>query len=126
MPNIKVTFERIDINKDGEAMERGKFYYKFSVNGVKVEERLSSSPLLVSSGETITLDSSRSIELKSSENLTVDGFVAERDSGLSGKDDKATFKHVYDESEKWGNGTREARLIYRGMDCNLVYNIQAG
>ena len=125
MANIKVVFDRIDVHNDGESTEKGKLYWKFSVNGVKVDERTSGNPLLVSSGSTIDLNSSRSVELLSNQELTVTGFVAEKDSLLSGKDDTASFARSYDRSENWGDGVRTVRLTDSPLDCTLTYTIQA-
>ena len=123
MPNIKVVFDRIDVHNDGEALEKGKLYWKFSVNGIKVEERTSGNPLRVASGTSIDLNSSRSVELKSDEELTIDGFVAEKDKLTSGKDDTAAFDRAYDRSENWGDGSHDVRLTDSPLDVTLTYTI---
>lgn len=125
MPNVKVVFDRIDVHNDGEALEKGKVYWKFSVNGTKVEERTSGNPMLVSSGSSIDLNSSRSVELANNQELVVNGFIAEKDKLTSGKDDTASFERSYDRSENWGDGVRTVRLTDSPLDCTLTYTIQA-
>jgi hypothetical protein len=123
MANVKVTFDRVEVHKDGEATQKGKIYWKFSVNGVKVDERTSGNPMLVSSGSSIDLNSSRSVELSGDQELVVNGFIAEKDSLTSGKDETAPFERSYDRSENWGDGLQTVRLIDRGLDTTLTYKI---
>jgi hypothetical protein len=125
MPNVKVAFDSIAVHNDGEFTQKGKIYWKLSVNGTKVDERTSGNPLLVASGSTIDLNSSRSVELADNQELVVNGFVAEKDSLTSGKDDTASFERSYDRSENWGDGVRNVRLTDSPLDCTLTYTIQA-
>ena len=124
MPNVKVTFDRIDVNKDGEATQKGKLYWKFNVNGTKVSERTSSNPLVIGSGTPYDINTSRSFEVADNANLSISGFVAEKDGFTSGKDENAPFERTYDRSENWGDGPHDVRLVDRGLDCNVAYTIE--
>jgi hypothetical protein len=124
MPNVKVTFDRIDVLGDGEAFEDGKVYWKLSVNGSVVEELSASNPRKVSSGEVIDLENSRSVELDNNQELVVSGFLAERDSGPSGKDEMLTIDRSYDRSQNWGDGKQRVDRADKKFHCVLHYTIQ--
>lgn len=125
MPNVKVIFQRIDVHQDGEPLQKGKLYWRLAVNGSKVSERTSSNPLLVTNGDQVDLNVSKSIERDSDEDLIVSGFVAESDGFTSGKDENAPFTRTYDRSENWGDGEHDVRLVDRKLDVTLTYTIQA-
>ena len=125
MPNVKVIFQRIDVHQDGEPLQKGKLYWRFAVNGSKVSERMSSNPLLVTNGDQVDLNVSKSIERDANEDIIVSGFVAEKDGFTSGKDENAPFTRTFDRSENWGDGEHDVRLRDRKLDVTLVYTIQA-
>ena len=124
MPSITVIFERIDVDNDGEPLQKGKLYWNFAVNGSTVTSRSSSNPTLVGSGGQVTLNQSHSIERDSNDNLTVSGFLAERDSLTSGKDDRDDFSHTWTPAQGWGEGARSYRFTDRKLDCTLHYTVE--
>ena len=123
MPTATVTFQRIDVHNDGEPLQKGKVYWTLNVNGSKASERTASNPVRVSSGEEIDLDVSKEILLDSDQNLTVSGFVGEKDTATSGKDEHADFTRTYTPSQGWSEGERSVRLTDRRLDCTVYYTI---
>lgn len=123
MPNITVRFERIDVNDDGEALEKGKLYWDLAVNGDSVTSRSSGNPLQVASGGHITLGQSRTVRLDRGDVLSITGFVAERDSGLSGKDDRDEIDDRFTHAVGWGAGPQEAQVVDKKLDCTLHYTV---
>ncbi len=129
MPNVRVTFDRIDVDKDGDPAVtdgKGDFFWRFNVNGNAVTQRSEGNPHQSGNGSTINLGASKSLELKDREDLIVDGFLGENDKGFAGKDEKADFQHTYDRSERWGNGPHQVALHDRKMRATLHYSISAG
>ena len=124
MPNITVLFERIDVINDGENLQKGKLYWNFAVNGTTVSSRSSSSPRLEGSGGQVSLDQSHSIQRDSNDNLTVSGFLAEKDGITSGQDDRDDFTHVWTPQQDWGQGSRSYRFTDRKLDCVLHYTVE--
>lgn len=127
MPNVKVIFDRFDVNKDGDpgvTDGKGELYWKLLVNGTKVHERLSSNHLSMASGDKAEIDASKSVELDSNQELLITGYVAEKDQLGTGKDDNAPLSRSFDRSENWGDGAQSARLVDRKLDCTLYYTIQ--
>jgi len=128
MPNIQVTFNRIEVSQDGDpgiTDGAGELYWTFNVNGTKVSERTSSNYRSARDGDVIDLDTSKSVELHSDQELVVSGFLAEKDQLGTGKDENAPFTRTFDRSENWGDGARQVRLQDKKLDCTLYYTIQA-
>ncbi|NHC12930.1 hypothetical protein [Motilibacter deserti] len=123
MPNVKVKFDRIQVDRKGEPLQKGKLYWKLSVNGAVVEERNKANPQLVQNGSNVDLASSRSVELKPDEDLRVSGFIAESDSLTSGKDEMLVIDRTFDRSENWGSGHQRVNRVDRGLDCTLHYDV---
>jgi hypothetical protein len=126
MPDVKVTFDRIDVVQDGDPGAtdgRGDFYWGLDVNGDRISERLRSDPLQMGTGGTINLGDETSVELQSDEELVVSGYLADNDQGLSGQDEHDDFRHTYDESENWGDGPHTVTFNERDMSCTLHYRI---
>jgi hypothetical protein len=130
MPNIRVVFDRIDVAQDadpGATDAKGDFYWALDVNGDRVSERLVEDPLQVGNGGTINLGQGTSVELQSGEELIVTGYLAEKDSGFAGADEREEFRHTWDESEDWGDGLHEVDFNDpdHRMACTLHYTIVA-
>ena len=52
---IKVTFQTIDVNKDGEPIGQGELYWNFLVDNHVVDSRTTANPVKVLDGSTINL-----------------------------------------------------------------------
>ncbi|HET6949605.1 MAG TPA: hypothetical protein VFI47_04470 [Acidimicrobiales bacterium] len=129
MANVKVTFDRIEVDDDGDpgvTDGKGDFHYRFSVNGSQVTARSSANPLAVGNGGVINLNASRSVELRPDQDLVVSGYLADKDQGTSGADEIDDFSHTYDQSENWGDGDHDVALVDKRMNCTLHYNVTAG
>jgi hypothetical protein len=128
MPNVTVSFDRIDVDQDGDpgvTDGMGEWYWTQNLNGARVGFRSVANPLSVGNGGSIDLGASRSIELRDDQELTVTGFVGEKDQLGTGSDEKATINDVFDRSQNWGDGSQEVPLADRRMSGTLYYTIQA-
>ena len=103
---LKVTFTDIEVIRDGDPLDRGEIYWSFKVDGSVVSSRTSGNPEKIGSGGTITLGQNATVT-KSGQigtNLVISGSVSEKDSGLNGKDESASFTHNYTIGNDWGTG----------------------
>ena len=128
MANVQVTFDRIDVDRDGDpgiTDGKGDFYWTLNVNGARVSHRSESNVLREGNGGSIDLGESKSVELKPQEDLIVSGFLAVKDQGTSGADERDDFAQTFDRSQKWGNGPHQVPLQDRKMACTLHYTVTA-
>jgi hypothetical protein len=129
MANVQVNFDRIEVDRDGDpgiSDGQGDFYWSLSVNGTTVSSRSSGNVLRRGNGDVISLDASKSVELRPQQDLIVSGFLAEKDQGTSGADERDDFAHTFDRSQNWGNGPHQVALQDRKMDVTLHYTVTAG
>jgi hypothetical protein len=128
MANVHVTFDRIEVDQDGDpgiTDGKGDFYWTLNVNGSRVGHRAASNVLAVGDGGVIDLGASKSVELQANQDLIVSGFLAEKDQGTSGADERDDFVNTFDRSENWGDGPHQVALNDRKMACTLHYTVQA-
>ena len=126
MANVEVSFDRIDVDDDGDpglTDGKGDFYWTLNVNGARIGYRSVSNTLAVGNGGVIDLGASTSVELQSNQDLIVSGFVADKDQGTSGADERDDFAHAFDRSQNWGDGPHQVALNDSRMACTLHYTI---
>lgn len=123
MPSLKVTFNRIDVQKDGDGRFEGKgdFYYDMVVGDTKIISVGREQNIGASDGEKILMNASTDVTVPDSgpgASLRVSGWVSEADGGLAGSDDRVgTFDHLYTPANGWGIGhhsvkmTRKAKVV---------------
>jgi hypothetical protein len=119
---IKVTFQTIDVIKDGEPIGRGEVYYNFLVDNHVVDTRSASNPIKVSDGATINLTKSYTLSKEAGQVLTIAGTVGEKDN--LDKDDFDRFSEEYTSQTNWGFGTHKINLNDRNLNVMVNYKIE--
>ena len=96
------------------------------MDGSTLVERDSSNPDKTKDGETIFLGESRLVvkPRKSGSFLTISGYVADKDGGLSGKAEQDDFSKAWSYKENWGAGTRQVNLRDGRLDVTLHYKVE--
>ena len=122
MVNRRIIPEKIQVNKDGDPLDKGELYWNITANARAFAERARNDVLKVKSGETIFLgNTDLSIHnLNGSDTLTIEGFVAEKDGALN-SDEKANFKHIYTQKDNWGIGNHQVSLKDKSS-FNVVFS----
>jgi hypothetical protein len=123
---LKVTFSDIEVTRDGDPIDRGEIYWSLKVDGSVVSSRSVANPLTIGSGGTISLGGSTTVTKSEAPgtNLVVSGSVSEKDSGLGGRDDSASFTHGYTAGNGWGAGAHSANLVDNNLNVTLNYLIE--
>jgi len=124
---LKVTFTDIEVIRDGDPMDKGEIYWSLKVDGSVVTSRSVDNPYKIGSGGTITLGQSATVT-KSGQigtNLIISGSVSEKDSGLNGKDESASFSNNYNSGGNWGTSNPHAvPLTDKNLDVVLNYIVE--
>ncbi|MCE7981138.1 MAG: hypothetical protein DYG89_08100 [Caldilinea sp. CFX5] len=121
---LRITFNDIEIASDGDPVGKGQIYWNLKVDGAVVTSRSSANPLIIGSGETITLGHATTVTKSSAAGtkLTVSGSVSEKDS--LDKDDTDSFTHTYTAGNDWGTGSaKPARLVDKNLNVTVNYTI---
>jgi hypothetical protein len=121
--NVQVTFNNIEVHRDGDSIDRGEVYYRLNVDGVAVSSRSSANPLTIDSPGTIPLGSSRTVAKAAGASLVVSGSVSEQDAGAN-NDETGSFTHTYVAGNNWGVGAHTAHLLDRNLDVTVNYTIK--
>ncbi|MDQ1611206.1 MAG: hypothetical protein QOG00_1137 [Pyrinomonadaceae bacterium] len=124
---LKVTFIDIEVVLDGDPIDKGEIYWSLKVDGSAVTSRSVDNPYKIGSGGTITLGQNATVT-KSGQvgtNIIVSGSISEKDSGLSGKDESASFTHNYTAGNNWGTGNPHAvPLSDKNLSVVLNYLVE--
>jgi hypothetical protein len=121
---LKVTFIDIDVNKDGDPIDRGEIIWNLKVDGSVVTSRPMGNPYKIGSGGSITLDSSATVTKSGAmgTKLVVSGSVSEVDSGV---DETASFSRSYTSGDNWGTGNPHSEHIAdKNLDATVHYLIE--
>jgi hypothetical protein len=121
--NLQVTFNSIEVHRDGDPIDRGELYWRLNVDGVAVSTRSGANPLTFDSGGDISLGSSRAVAKSATASLVVSGSVSEQDAGAN-NDEMGAFTHTYVAGNNWGVGAHTAHLVDRNLDVTVNYTIK--
>lgn len=119
---LKVTFQRIEIDNNGEWTGKGELYYGMTVDAASVASRSVNNPLKLADGEQIDLNASKTVVKETGQQLTVAGFVSERDN--LDRDDTQDFHEDFSKSDNWGIGSHNHRLVDGKLDAVVYYVIE--
>jgi hypothetical protein len=121
---LKVTFLDIQVNKDGDPVDRGEISWSFKVDGAVVTSRSSGNPYKIGSGGSIPLGDSATVTKSGAvgTKLVVSGSVSEHDSGV---DETASFSRSYTSGDNWGTGhPQSASIGDKNLDVTVNYLIE--
>ena len=121
---LKVTMNKIIVNDNGESPGKGELYWGLMVDDRVIDSLDESRPRKVGDGETILLGNSATVTKGDTAMLTVLGNVSEKDSGLKGADDSASFRSTFTKANNWGIGSHVAKLSDgKHLDVAVYYTI---
>jgi hypothetical protein len=120
---LKITFIDMDVHSDGDKIGKGKLYWSFKVDGAVVSSRSVGNPLIIGSGGTVSLGTSRTVTKSGAigSELTVNGTLSEYDS--LDRDESDSFQHNYTAADSWGTGLRQANFSDGPLNVTLNYII---
>lgn len=123
---VTISLQKLQIRDNGDPSQEtyGEVYYSFSVNEKKLAERKSTNPLKVKDNSSVTINKSVTLDIQSNNKIFLSGFVADRDKGFNGKDEKDSFAVILSASNGWKSGeNNQIHLIDGRLDVILYYDV---
>jgi hypothetical protein len=129
MPQLRISFQKIDVIDDGDRATDGKgeFNYHFSVDSDMVVSEESRQGVKASNGDTIRLNGEIIKTVPDTGLITLRGDVIELDNNALNTDgghDKASFQTTFRQSNGWGIGPHTHSLQANKMKVKVHYNIE--
>lgn len=122
---IQVQIIRIHVKRHGDPKHEkyGEIYYTFKVNGNNLAGRTRDNHIKSKDNSFIDIRKQRTIDVNPTGTFSISGFVADKDAGLNGKDERDDFNLIIDASQNWKAGNNQLHLLDGNLSVVVHYKI---